>query len=332
MKIATLILIVVLLVASNFYTYVYFTGLNGYLKFTLQQIAMQKSQKLGEYSVLEYYMSALHESYFKIVEVNEQLEKISSNFHRDLSNIPYNYTIMPYDEFLGKFLFAYTDEMRSFVLNITGGWNGTDEDFRSDLYKIYREWRSMFKYVSPEGQEAPLSDVIFFINFGGFNFGRIEVYSLEEQRWITLDYLSELPFGYEIKPIEVSGASIVFRNKQGQCWDYAITLIALYHAYYDASGRDLPTIYLSIEGRDLHHGVVLIKLEGDKVAIIDWDIITPVNNGMIEFVPFEVAKRLHEEYWGRSLLYRGYMKGRPYKTGYFNSNEEFYKWLLNELK
>lgn len=328
MRTAALALFVALLIASNIYTYIYFTSLNGYLRFTLQQLALERKRYFGEYSILMKYADELQDSYLRVVKANKQLEEFLNSLQRDLRSIPYNYTTMPYFEFVGRYMFAYTNEMRNFVLNVTGGWDGTDEDFMSDLYKIHREWRSMFV---PTEEAPPPTREFLFIHIGGFDFGRVEVYSLKEGRWIILDYLKELPFSYEIKSITVSGASEVFRSRRGLCWDYAVTLVSLYNAYYDTSGRSLPTVYLSIEGRDLHHAVVLIKLEGDRVAIIDWDVITPVSNGRMGFVPFEEAKRLHEEYWGRSLFYKGYMRSRPYRTGLFNSTEKFYEWLLNEL-
>ena len=328
-KTLILMLIVALLVMSNIYTYVYFVGLNGYLKFTLQQNEMRRAQVLAALSGFEYYKGCALEGYSKVTEANEALEGVVGRLRADLNNIPYNYTVMSYEDFENKFLFAYTDEMRDYVFNVTGGWDGTDEDFRSDLYKIYREWRSAFEYT-----QAP-PDKLLFINIGGFNYGDLEVYSFREHSWVSLRYLKEVPFGYEIRPIEIFGAPVSFRNKRGECWDFAVVLVALYYAYYDVAGKSLPTAYISIQGvggRPESHAVVLVKLEGDKVAILDWDVITPVSNGMLEFVPFEVAKKFHEEYWGRSLLYKGFMKGRPYEAKHFSSNEEFYEWLVRELK
>jgi hypothetical protein len=331
MRAAVLALIAALLAVSNLYTYLYFTALNSQLRSELQQLAFQRSRELTEYSAIsKMYMPALEASYSSVAEANGRLRKVLNSLRMDLERIPYNYTMMPYVEFAEKYTFTYTDEMREFVLNVTGGWDGTDEDFRSDLYKICRAWRSIFTYVSTA--EDPPAGGILLISIGIFDFGWIEVYSLEGERWVRIDYLREVPLGYEIKPITVGGAPEIFRSRQGKCRDYAVALISLYNAYYDASGRSLPTIYLSVGGRDLHHAVVLIKLEGDRVAIVDWDVVTPVTGGMLEFVPFQEAKRLHEEYWGRSLSYEGYMRSRPYKAGRFNSTEEFYEWLVNELR
>ncbi len=327
------ILIVALLVASNVYTYLYFVGLNGYLRFTLQQVAMRRNQVLAELSATKFYYDPLEKGYSNVVESNKKLEEVVTKLRDDLDDLPYNYTTMLYEDLRGKLLFAYTDEMKGFVLNVTGGWDGTDKDFRSDLYKIYKEWRSVFKYASP--QEGAHYETFLFINIGGLNYGDIEVFSFEEREWKRLRYLKEVPFGYEIRPIEVVGAPISFRNKQGVCWDFAVALVALYYAYYDVTGKSLPTIYVSIQGigdGPESHALVMIKLEGDRVAILDWEVITPTSNGMIEFVPFEMAKRLHEEYWGRSLLYKGFMKGRPHEFGHFSTNEEFYEWLVRELR
>lgn len=337
MKTLILALLVALLVVSNLYIYVYFNSLNGYLRFTLQQISMSRKQVLGEYNALEKYAyHLLSDSYTSVVEANERLREVLNSLYEDLGKIPYNYTLMNYFEFMGKFTFAYTDEMRDFVFNVTGGWNGTDEDFRSDLYEIYRAWRSAFKY------DTPVLGEFLFINLGIFNYDKVEIYSLEEGRWITLDYLREVPSGYEINRVHVSGASISFSAKQGMCWDFAVVLVSLYYAYYDIAGKSLPTAYISIRGIDgdpESHAVVLIKLEGDMVAIMDWEMITPLTDGMVEFVPFETAKKLHVEYWRQvsfkkpsDILYKGFMKGRPYEYGIFHTNEEFYEWLVNQLK
>jgi len=336
-KTVVLILVIALLVTSNLYTFIYFNGLNGYLKFTLQQMAMRRNQVLGEYNILNKYVYTLNESYIDITEANERLREVYRSLQENLSSITYNYTLMNYFDFMGKFTFAYTDEMRDFVINVTEGWNGTDEDFQSDLYKIYKAWQGIFKYVTPtlgEQQVSQSSEKFLFINIGAFNYGRTYVYSLEEHNWIALDYLREV-HSYEIRPIDVSGAPNSFRNKQGVCWDFAVVLVALYYAYYDVSGKSLPTAYISIRiirGFQESHGVVFVKLEGDKVAILDWDVVTPVKNGMLEFIPFEEAKKLHEEYWGHSISYKGFMKGRPYEARRFYSDEEFYEWLVNELK
>ena len=338
MKIPVLVLIA-LLIASNLYTHVYFTNLNGHLKFTLQQISTQRKQVSAEYHALEYYFSYFNDSHIRVIEANERLKEVLTSLYKDLGDIPYNYTLMNYFDFAGKFTFAYTDEMRDFVLDTTGGWDGTDEDFRSDLYKIYRAWRGAFKYVK---YATPALGGFLFINIGAFNYGRVEVYSLEEGRWVALDYLREVPLSYEIRPVYVSGASISFSARQGVCWDFAVVLVSLYYAYYDVAGKSLPTAYISIQGiggDPESHAVVLIKLEGDRVAIMDWEVITPLTDGMVEFVPFETAKKLHVEYWRQvsfkkpsDLLYRGFMKGRPYEDGCFYSNEEFHEWLVNKLK
>lgn len=340
MKTLILALLVALLVASNLYTYMYFNNLNGYLRFTLQQISTLKNHVFAEYNVLRYYAGELYSSYTSVVEANERLREVLNSLYEDLGKIPYNYTLMNYFEFMGKFTFAYTDEMRDFVLNVTGGWDGTDEDFRSDLYEIYRAWRSIFKPVTPASGEFPGG--FLFINIGGFNYGKVEVYSFEEMKWVALDYLREVPFGYEITQVQVSGASMSFSAKGGMCWDFAVVLVSLLYAYYDIAGKSLPTAYISIQGiggDPESHAAVLIKLEGDRVAIMDWEMITPLTDGMVEFVPFETARKLHVEYWQQAsfkkpsdILYKGFMKGRPYEAGHFYSNEGFYEWLVNQLK
>jgi len=124
MKTLVLVLLVAMLVVSNLYTYLYFISLNGYLKFTLQQTFTLRKQVLTEYNILKYYADYLNSSYTIIAEANERLREVLSSLYKDLGKIPYNYTLMNFFEFTGKFTFAYTDEMRDFVLNVTGvGWN-----------------------------------------------------------------------------------------------------------------------------------------------------------------------------------------------------------------
>ena len=111
--------------------------------------------------------------------------------------------------------------------------------------------------------------------------------------------------------------------------------MALYYVYYDIAGRSLPTGYLSIGllDRGSHHGCVVIKESGDRVAIIDWDVITREDN-RIAFLPFKEAKRLHEEYWNSRISYDGVSRRTttsPFIINTFRSNEEFHEWLIEEF-
>ncbi|MBS7610197.1 hypothetical protein KEJ19_06510 [Candidatus Bathyarchaeota archaeon] len=96
-------------------------------------------------------------------------------------------------------------------------------------------------------------------------------------------------------------------------------------------GKKIPVAYLSIGiGKERHHGCVLMKGEGDLVAIVDWDPIT-IQNNMIKFMPLELAKRLHSEYWaGEEIRYDGVWM-RPNLSIQFISFEEFRRWLIEEF-
>jgi regulatory protein YycH of two-component signal transduction system YycFG len=112
-------------------------------------------------------------------------------------------------------------------------------------------------------------------------------------------------------------------------------LASLFYAYYDMVGRELPTGYLSVglKDRSSHHGCVLIKERDDRVAIIDWGPIT-VEDGKITFLPFKEAKMLHERYWNSSISYDGvqwWAHSDPFIVRNFSSEEEFYKWLIEEF-
>jgi hypothetical protein len=322
-----------ILALSNILVPAYFSFENRRLEAILHREYSLRVDTVSRYWKLQDVNRELNRSYYEVVEANRGLENALSGILDRLRSTPYNYTLIPSREFSGRFLFAYTEEMRVFVFNLTGGWDGSDNDFRSDLYKIYMGWRSIFVYVFPPPYEVYLP----LINIGSWNYAYTYYHRYDpltnESTWCCDEYLREVS-SCDIVSTPISGASISFRYRQGGCWDFAVVLVSLYYAYYDIAGRSLPTVYISIgaEGvEEFSHACVLVKLEGDRVAILDWEPIT-VSDGMIEFLPFDLARRLHSRYWwGWSILYKGFMMGRPYRYGSFGSNEEFYRWLVEAL-
>lgn len=76
-----------------------------------------------------------------------------------------------------------------------------------------------------------------------------------------------------------------------------------------------------------HHGYVVIKESGDRIAIIDWDLITKDDNRIV-FLLFEEAKRLYEGYWDSRISYGDVSRRTatsPFMINTFLSNEEFHK-------
>jgi hypothetical protein len=327
------ILLLSILALSNILVLAYFSIENRRLEAILHREHSLYARTVPRYWKLEDVIRELNRSYYEVVEANRGLEDFLNDILSRLRSIPYNYTLISFKEFSGRFLFAYTEEMKDFVLNLTGGWDGSDNDFRSDLYRIYMGWRSIFAYMFPPPYEVYLP----LINIGSWNYACTYYYCYDpltnESTWCRDEYLREVS-SYDIVSTPISGASISFRYRQGGCWDFAVVLVSLYYAYYDIAGRSLPTAYISIGAEDVgefSHACVLVKLEGDRVAILDWEPIT-VSDGMIEFLPFDLARQLHSRYWwGWSILYKGFMMGRPYRYGFFESNEEFYRWLVEAL-
>ncbi|MEM4637329.1 MAG: hypothetical protein QXE44_07585 [Nitrososphaerota archaeon] len=67
---------------------------------------------------------------------------------------------MGFYEFLEKYIYAYDEEMVEYVYNVTDGWDGTEESFQSDLYRIYETWRNDFSYVSPSQAQENLTFIM----------------------------------------------------------------------------------------------------------------------------------------------------------------------------
>lgn len=313
-----LILFIILLLGLNVYVYFNMSVENNRLKYQLQQEQILRGQLEARIKDLEYRFEALNASYIKVLQSNRQLEEALKYLQGKLI-VPYNYTLMTPSEFAEKYNFAYTEEMVDFVRNATGWWDGSEEDLLSDLYRIYRAWRDIF-IIDPN---ASISEFLPFINIGGWNYDETDLGD---------DYLREVIL-YQDNPIEVAVdyAALAFKHHRGLCGAYAHVLVTLYYVYFDMVGKKISVAYLSIGiGKERHHGCVLMKGEGNLVAIVDWEPITTENN-MIKFVPLESAKRLHSEYWsGEEIRYDGVWM-RPNISIHFGSYEEFTKWLIEDF-
>jgi len=271
-------------------------------------------------SEMEFNYNRLYSSYMDVLEANRNLTRALETIANKLV-VPSNYTLMGYYDFEDRFIFAYNEEMKQYVYSITNGWDGSWEDFLSDLYKIYERWRNDFTYEFP----SPARENLTFIMVG---------------TWWNLETLMGDRYLKEVRNVDVMnmpvvGAQISFRYKRGVCWDYTTVLVSLYYAYYDMVGKELPTGYLSIGLKDRggHHGCVVIKEKDDRIAIIDWDPIT-MEDRKITFLPFKEAKMLHERYWNSSISYDGVQwrtHSKPFVVNNFSSEEEFYKWLTGEF-
>ncbi|MEM2904447.1 MAG: hypothetical protein QW587_01760 [Candidatus Bathyarchaeia archaeon] len=343
------ILLILVLSASlvgNLCTYLYFRSENLGLRDELNRKIAEKDELAQSVSWLEYSYNELNKRYGELMEENRNLSSTIEELRTEIDRlkedylevleanrvladalegigsvliVPYNYTLMGYYDFMDRFMFTYNEEMKTFVLNATHRWDGTEEDFQSDLYRIYEAWSNAFTFSFPGATEN-----LTFINIGEW------WYTIT---WQNDTYLKSVK--YEVLETPVWGAQISFRQKKGVCADYATVLTSLLYAYYDISGRNLSTCYLSISlsGRG-HHGCVLIKERGDMVAIIDWEVITR-SDGKVVFMPFSEAKALHESYWGCSISYdtAGMRTStHPFLIRNFSSNEEFYKWLIEEFE
>jgi len=337
------IILLVLLLAANIYTYFYFSRENLELKnqlmrkneeyyslyqgFTSLQEAYRKLQ--NDYNRINNNCSStirdmkieyerLNISYHEVLEANKNLTRALEIIANKLV-VPSNYTLMGYYDVEKRFTFAYNEEMKKYVYNITGGWDGSEEDFLSDLYKIYETWRNDFTF------STPVQENLTFIMVGTW---------WSPETLMGDRYLKEVR-NVDVMKIPVIGAQISFRYKKGTCWDYATVLTSLYYAYYDMVGKELPTGYLSIglKDRGSHHGCVLIKEKDDRIAIIDWDAITK-EDGKIVILPFKEAKEMHERYWNSTISYDGVGRrthSDPLVINNFSSDEEFYRWLVEEF-
>jgi hypothetical protein len=271
-------------------------------------------------SDLRFKYDILYESYLEVLWANRNLSRVIEDFTGKVI-LPSNLTLVDLGTLYRLLKFNYSEEMREYVYRITEGWNGSEEDFTVDLYKIAVTWRRDFKY---DDNCRPCTDLLVVNPV------------LESSRTPRGDRYTRSAY-FELKNSTFCGAiaEVIFKYKCGICYHFSLVLLSLYYAYFDIAGRYLPSALLVIsigETRSLHTAVI-VKLTSDLVAIIDWEPVTSIN-GRVVFLPVREAKRAHEYYWKISVEYilaTWRSRGEPHITRYFQSDEDFYNWVISEF-
>ncbi|MDW8061878.1 MAG: hypothetical protein RMJ00_04185 [Nitrososphaerota archaeon] len=327
-------LLIALLAASNLSIYLLMSSENQRLRNELTYVRSRLYENEERLKWLENEVRTLNDSYRRVLDSNRRLDDALRYLQGKLI-LPYNFTLMSIDEFYDRFTFKYTGEMVEFVSNATGWWDGSEEDFLSDLYKIYRSWRDY--YIVDKNFTMP-QEWLPYINIGGWNYDRTRIELGGWGRDITYiedTYLKEVLF-YEDNPIMVPIDYVArhFRYHRGLCFSYAFVLVTLYYIYSDVTGRHISAAYLSIDihaiDSTLSHGCVLLKNTDGLIAIVDWEAIT-AEDCMIKFLPLDTVRTLHSRYWfGYQIDYIGVWM-RPNTGRRFSSYEEFQEWLMKEF-
>ena len=257
---------------------------------------------LEMYANLRRKFGEVYISYREVLNANKEL--VNELRHLSLKLLNYEYTIK------NRTIFMYSEEMVKYVESITNGWNGTEEDFVSDLYKIWSKWYNDFSYnISVEPREKFLQTSI----------------KITQHKTILGDVYFRGKVSEELVKIET--AREIFNAKSGSCYHFFLCLASLYKAYYDMAKRSIATycLLIRIKRSNEYHCCLLLVKEG-KVAIIDWNIITGVKK-RIMFASPEVVKKLHENYWKSELEYKEVWNELEHRK--FKSFEEFKQWVLS---
>jgi len=255
---------------------------------------------LEMYIELKRNFGRIHTSYKEVLRANEEL---ASELRRlSLELLSYESAIR------NKIIFAYNEEMIKYVELVTNGWDGTEEDFMTDLYKIWSKWYNDFNYnMSVEHKEGLLQTSIKIV----------------QHRTMLGDEYFKGKVSEELVKIET--AREIFKAKTGRCYHFSLCLASLYKAYYHIARRSIATycLLINIKRSNEQHCCLLLIKEGE-VAIIDWSVITSVKRRVM-FVPLEVAKKLHENYWSSELEYKEVWNELEHEK--FKSFEEFRQWI-----
>ena len=257
---------------------------------------------LEMYAELKRKFGEIYTSYKEVLRANKEL--VNELRHLSLKLLSYESAIR------NKTIFAYNEEMIKYVEFITNGWDGTEEDFMSDLYKIWNKWYNDFNYnISVEPREEFLQTFI----------------KITQHKTILGDEYFKGKVGEELVKIET--AREIFKVKAGRCYHFSLCLASLYKAYYQIAKKSIATycLFIKIKKSNEYHCCLLLIKEG-KVAIIDWNIITSMRE-RITFVPLEIAKKLHENYWNSELEYKEVWNELEHRK--FKSFEEFRQWALS---
>lgn len=257
---------------------------------------------LEMYAELKREFGEIYTSYREVLNANKEL--VNELRRLSLKLLNYEYTIR------NRTIFMYNEEMVKYVKSITNGWNGAEEDFVSDLYKIWSKWYNDFNYnISVESKEKFLQTSI----------------KITQHRTILGDKYFRGKVSEE--SVKIDTARKIFKVKAGRCYHFSLCLASLYKAYYHIARKSIPTycLFIRIKKNNEYHCCLLLIKEG-KVAIIDWNIITSTK-GKIIFVPPDVAKKLHENYWESELEYKEVWNELEHRK--FKSFEEFKQWVLS---
>ena len=272
------------------YRELYIELLKDYIKLLEMCIELKKSADM------------IYTSYKEVLRANEEL--VSELRHLSLELLSYESAIR------NKTIFAYNEEMIKYVEFVTNGWDGTEEDFMADLYKIWSKWYNDFNYnISVEPKEELLQTSI----------------KITQHKTMLGDKYFRGEVSEELVKIET--AREIFNAKTGSCYHFSLCLASLYRAYYHIAKRSIATycLLIGIKRSNEHHCCLLLIKEG-KVAIIDWNVIASIK-GKVIFVPLEVAKELHENYWRSELEYKEVWNELEHRK--FKSFEEFKQWALS---
>jgi len=86
-------------------------------------------------SDLRFKYDILYESYLEVLWANRNLSRVIEDFTGKVI-LPSNLTLVDLGTLYRLLKFNYSEEMREYVYRITEGWNGSEEAFTVDLYKI----------------------------------------------------------------------------------------------------------------------------------------------------------------------------------------------------
>ena len=127
MRMSLQILLLSTLALSNILIAAYFSLENRRLEEILHREHSLYADTITRYWKLQDDNMRLNISCCEVAEANRRLEAVLNYTLDVLRSIPYNYTLMTPMEFTNRFIFAYTGEMKGFVLNLTGGWDGSED-------------------------------------------------------------------------------------------------------------------------------------------------------------------------------------------------------------
>ncbi|MBO3800106.1 MAG: hypothetical protein FGF52_03530 [Candidatus Brockarchaeota archaeon] len=278
----------------------------------------------GNYATLRNDYQSLQSSYSKISNDREILLNTLSSVNQSLQSLYDVISIRdPYGEECCKIVTIDDPQLRSLVQSITGGWDGTNDDFWADLSKL-QEWiMSNIKYsYDTYTPSLSLTTCRLHLSLGEY----VVRYPVLTPR--AGSYWREEFWKFPNETL---------KNKHGDCEDQAILLLSMIRCYFKYCVRTLYDAYaMSISGptETSGHMAVVIPVAGGKITILD-----PAGKyatGLELFLTRRITARFAEEeindylrYWQNS----GYAFTRvdyvfneaTFKS--FNNLSEFISWI-----